>query len=96
MLMYYTKHYSLKEKELSMKEAIEEYWKVYPEMKIQNICVDVNEIENKLEYWKKKLSTAWEDGDSIFIIASRKSQGELLDIRYWLSEQGIKYNKLVS
>jgi hypothetical protein len=96
MLMYYTKHYPLKEKEASMKIAIEEYWEAYPEMKIQNICVDIDTIIFDIEYWAKKLSAHWEAGDFIMIVTSRKTKEELFNIHFWLDENNIKYHNLIT
>jgi hypothetical protein len=101
MMMYYTKKYALKEKEINVKNTIEDYWDRYPESKIQTRCfyleedlmdevtVPINVREPK-KYYVDMLSKAWSIGDYIIIFASRKSQEELQDIHTWLNKHGIK------
>lgn len=108
MLMYYTKEHSLKEKEISTKKAIEEFWEEYPGRKILNICVDLEKdlmvertntvpikdrIPNKQVV--EQLDASWKDGDYIVIHTSRKSKEELREIHMWLLKHQIKYSRLI-
>jgi 7-cyano-7-deazaguanine synthase in queuosine biosynthesis len=109
MLMYYKKDYALKEKEISMKKAIEEFWEIYPDERIQNICVDlekdlvveksdilpiIHRTPNK--FLVGRLDKAWIDGDYILLYVSRKSDEELSEIREWLSKHNIKYDRIIT
>jgi len=108
MMMYYTKHYPLKEKELSMKKAIEEFWEAYPEKKIKTLCIDINDLMNEKsddtpiflktpnKALAKQLHTAWTDGDFILIYTSRKTEEELYDINLWFTEHNIKFSKIIT